>query len=152
MTYRYQGIDDVHIIDTAQFVPIKKLRELANITQLIDFKENVWNIRDKIINILSSGESIVNQTTRFPDDGIYCFLNHPSLRVNFSNMLIAAQDKNIHYDESDSLRKKLVDSLNELNEIVYSLSESNRTANGCYNQKTFESTFKLVWENDSSQL
>lgn len=142
--YVNESLDD-DILDNGQWVPIKLLRDLANVSVLCDFNSNVWDVRDKIINVFSSAKSITGKTTRFPDKGIYCFLNHPSLRDNFADMLIAAYDNDLRYSDSTTLRQKLMVSLNKLSKIVYSMNESTRAEHGCYNQKTFESAFKLTW-------
>lgn len=54
--------------------------------------------------------------------------------------------------DSHNLNKfgeNLLNLLNQLSNIVYSLSESTRTAYGFYNRKTFESEFRLTWKNDT---
>lgn len=148
MTYADGIIQDPDIIDAIAWVPINSLRGLASIFELRNFRENVLDIRDKIINIFSSANSIVSKTTRFPDDGIYCFLNHTSLRDNLAEMLIVAHDNDLRYTDSHALIARFLKSINDLSKIVFSLSESTRTAYGCYNQKTFESEFKLTWKNE----
>lgn len=147
MTYADGNIQDPDIIDETAWVPIQKLRALASIFQLRNFRENVLDIRDKINNIFSSAKSIVSKTTRFPDDEIYCFLNHTSLRDNLAEMLMVAQDNDLY--NSYALIERFLKSMNDLSKIVFSLSESTRTASGCYNQKTFESEFQLTWEDDA---
>lgn len=58
---------------------------------------NVLDIVNKVGNILGSVKSVVSKTTRFPDDGIHCFLNHPSLRNILALTLFVFQDNNLFY-------------------------------------------------------
>ncbi len=115
------------------------------------FGDTVMDIRDKIQSVFSTAQSITGKTTRFPVDGSYCFLNHPNMRDNFADLLIVAQDTDLRYRDSHSLRDKLLKSLNELSKVVYSLDESTRTMYGIFDRETFESTFKLTWNSQKEQ-
>lgn len=137
--------DQIH---TLEWIPVHLLRKLADISLLRQFNDNILKIRDAIQLTFSGSKTITSETTRFPDDGAYCFSNHPSLRDNLAELLVVAQDNDLRYIDSSALRGRLVKSLNELSKVVYSLSESTRALHGIFNRETFESTFQLTWNSE----
>lgn len=144
MTYSTSKVCDD--IGSLEWVPITALREIANISLIILYNDNVMKIRDKIQTTFSSAKSITSKTTRFPEDGTYCCVNHPSLRDNFADMLYIAQSPDLRYTDVPALREKFLSSLNKLSKVVHSLNESTKTMDGLFNRKTFESTFQITWE------